>query len=301
MPTMRDRFIDVSGALLDERPELAIVLADIGFSNFVAAGVVQRHTGRVLNVGIREQLLVGLAAGLAMEGFRPIVHTYAPFLVERPFEQIKLDFGHQGLGAVFVSVGASYDVAASGRTHQAPEDVALMSTLPGWSVHVPGHPDEVEAILRSTAAGAGLDYIRLGESANPKAITDSSGLTLVRRGSSRAVTIIAVGPSLAPVLDATADLDATVLYASTVRPFDAETLQKFLASPAVALVEPYLAGTSSAEVSAALKDSPHRLLALGVACKEHRHYGSRSEHDRAYGLDAAGIRRSVADFLDSAA
>ena len=293
--------MSVSGVLLDERSDLAVVLADIGYGYFQQAGVVARHPGRVLNVGIREQLLIGFAAGLAMEGFRPIVHTYAPFLVERPFEQVKLDFGHQGLGGVFVSVGASYDAAAAGRTHQAPEDVALMSTLPGWRVHVPGHPDEVEAILRSAVAGTGLDYIRLSEVANFDAMPISGGLTPIRGGSTTAVTVIAVGPCLAPVLDATADLDATVLYTATVRPFDGEGLRTFLAAPAVVLVEPYLAGTSAAEVSAALTDSPHRLLALGVARQEHRHYGSRWEHDRAHGLDAAGIRQSVTDFLDSAA
>lgn len=293
--------MSVSGVLLDERPDLAVVLADIGYGYFQQAGVVTRHPGRVLNVGIREQLLIGFAAGLAMEEFRPIVHTYAPFLVERPFEQVKLDFGHQGLGGVFVSVGASYDAAAAGRTHQAPEDVALISTLPGWRVHVPGHPDEVEAILRSAAGGTGLDYIRLSESTNVDAVPISGGLTPIRGGSTTAVTVIAVGPCLAPVLDATADLDATVLYTATVRPFDAEGLRTFLAAPAVVLVEPYLAGTSSAEVSEALKGSPHRLLALGVARREHRHYGSRWEHDRAHGLDAEGIRRSVTEFLALAA
>ena len=294
---MRDRFFKVVGDLLDERRDLAVVLADISASYFKQAGVTGRHPGRVLNVGIREQLLIGFAAGLALEGFRPIVHTYAPFLVERPFEQVKLDFGHQGLGAVFVSVGASYDVAAAGRTHQAPEDVALMSTLPGWNVHVPGHPDEAEAILRSAAVGSGLDYIRLGASVNPEAVAYSGGLTPVRRGTERAVTVIAVGSSLGPVLEATADIDATVLYASTIRPFDGGTLREMLSSPAVVLVEPYLAGTSSAEVSSALCDVPHRLLALGVERKEHRHYGSSSEHDRAHGLDASGIRRSIVDFL----
>ena len=297
MPTMRDRFINVSGELLNERPDIAVVLADIGYSYFQHAGVIDRHPTRVLNVGIREQLLVGFAAGLALEGLRPIVHTYAPFLVERPYEQVKLDFGHQGLGAVFVSVGASYDAAAAGRTHHAPEDVALISTLPGWNVHVPGHPHEVEAILRSAAAGTGLDYIRLGNAVNQDPIACSSGFTPVRRGSDRAVTVIAVGPSLSPVLKATADLDANVLYASTIRPFDAKTLREVLDSPAVVLVEPYLAGTSAAEVSAALQEVPHRLLALGVANSERRRYGTSSEHDRANGLDANGIRRSIAGFL----
>ena len=94
---MRDRFINVSGELLDEWPDLAVVLADIGFSYFLEAGVVERHPGRVLNVGIREQLLIGFAAGLAMEGFRPIVHTYAPFLVERPFEHRAIAFSRERL------------------------------------------------------------------------------------------------------------------------------------------------------------------------------------------------------------
>ena len=91
-----------------------------------------------------------------------------------------------------------------------------MSTLPVWNVHVPGQPDEAEAILRSAAAGTGLDYIRLSTSVSPRAIPWSGDLTPVRRGSRRAVAAFAVGPSLRPILGATADLDATVLYASTI-------------------------------------------------------------------------------------
>lgn len=105
MPTMRDRFVHASSQLLDERADIAVVLAEISLSNFKESGAVQRHPRRVVNVGIREQLLIGFAAGLAMEGIRPIVHTYSPFLIERPFEQVKLDFGHQDLGGVFVIRG----------------------------------------------------------------------------------------------------------------------------------------------------------------------------------------------------
>ena len=99
-------------------PRVAVVLADIG------AGADPATTRARFNVGIREQLMIGVAAGLALEGYRPIVHSYAPFLVERPYEQIKLDLGHQDLGAVLVSSARRTTRRREGRTHQAPEDVA---------------------------------------------------------------------------------------------------------------------------------------------------------------------------------
>ena len=96
MDTMRERFVGVTSELLDEDPRLALVLAEITMDGFRPAQA--RHPERVINVGIREQLLIGTGGGLALTGMRPIMHTFASFLVERPFEQIKLDFGHQGTG-----------------------------------------------------------------------------------------------------------------------------------------------------------------------------------------------------------
>ena len=119
------------------------------------------------------------------------------------------------------------------------------------------------------------------------------GLVVLREGSDAAPLVIAVGPTLGPTLAATADLDATVAYLATVRPFDADGLRAALRGTDVVLVEPYLAGTSSAEVSRALTDRPHRLLALGVPNEEFRHYGEAAEHRAAHGLDAAGIRASL--------
>ena len=297
LATMRSRFCATVAEMLDEDERMALVVADIGVGQFRPLGVFERHQGRAINVGIREQLLISVAGGMALEGFRPIVHSYAPFLVERPFEQVKLDFGHQGVGGILVSVGASYDASGEGRTHQSPGDVALLSTLPGWAIHVPGHPGEVEAILRSEAANERPAYIRLSEFQNIEPVASADGrVVVVRRGSVGAPLVLAVGPMLRPVLKACADIDATVAYAATVRPLDTEGLRAN-AGDAVVLVEPYLEGTSLGEVARALSERPRRYLAIGVPNEEHRHYGTPLDHARELGLDAAGIRRRLEAFL----
>ncbi|GAA1912992.1 transketolase [Streptomyces sodiiphilus] len=298
MDTMRERFAAVTSQLLDEDPRLAVVLAEIGMDGFT--GAARRHPDRVVNVGIREQLMIGVGGGLALTGMRPVVHTFAAFLVERPFEQVKLDFGHQGTGGVLVSAGASHDWPAGGYTHMSPGDVALLDTLDGWTVHVPGHPEEAEALLRR-AAGAGNDkvYVRLSLQSNqaPQPVNGAGFLT-VRQGSPGAPVVVAVGPLLDNVRTGTEGLDVTLLYATTVRPFDAAALRAAVAGPTadVVLVEPYLAGTSTAAVNEALADVPHRVLALGTGRKELRRYGEPHEHIAAHGLDPASLRSSVTAF-----
>jgi transketolase len=288
---MREVFVDTVSRALDLDPRLAVVTADISAAAFGAARA--RHPERVVNVGIREQAMIGVAGGLALTGMRPVVHSYTPFLVERPFEQIKLDLGHQDVGAVLVSIGGSYDDPVWGRTHQGPGDVALLDTLPGWTVHVPGHPGEVEPLLRTALAGDDRVYLRLSGRRNRDA-HPTGGFTVVREGG-RGV-VLAVGPTLDPVLAAVTDLDVTVLYASTVRPFDHAGLRAAVAAahPDVVLVEPYLVGTSAHEVAEALRDVPHRLRSVGVR-RDHevRAYGTAEDHDAVHGLDAAGIAAAV--------
>lgn len=298
MDTMRDRFISTTSRLLDEDPRLALVLAEISRDGFDRAE--RAHPDRVVNVGIREQLLIGAGAGMALTGLRPIVHTFASFLVERPFEQVKLDFGHQGVGGVLVSAGASYDWPAGGFTHMSPGDVALLDTLDGWTVHVPGHPDEAEALLRESVAGDGRVYVRLSLQSNDRArpVGGAGGFTTVREGAGGVV--IAVGPMLDNVLAATEGLDTAVLYATTVRPFDGDGLRRAVGdreAADVVIVEPYLAGTSTAAANDALAALPHRILGLGVAREELRRYGQTDEHLAAHGLDPRGLRQRIGAFL----
>ncbi|QIK68184.1 transketolase [Nocardioides sp. HDW12B] len=295
-PSPRRQFAATTTALLDERPDLALVWAEISGQYFGDA--VRRHPERVVNVGIREQLLVDVGAGMALAGMRPVVHTIGSFLVERAFEQVKLGFAHQAVGGVLVGSGGSFDVAAGGRTHQSPGDVALLDTVPGMHVHAPGTAAETDDVLRRVVTGAGLHYVRVVEQVNDAAFPADGHLHVVRRGAG--ATVVALGPVLDAVLAATADRDVSVLYSATVRPLDVTTLVSVAGAqpvPEVVLVEPWYAGTSARVVADALRDRPSRLLALGVRREEVRRYGTPAEHVAAHGLDAPGLRASLDAFL----
>ena len=290
----RSRFYELLPELVASDPRAVAVLAEIGAAYVPDSAAADR----IVNLGIREQLLVSTAGGLALTGMRPIVHTFAPFLVERPYEQVKLDLGHQGVGAVLVAAGGSHDWPAGGESLFGRRDVALLDTLDGWTVHVPGHADEAESLLRDAVARDDRVYVRLDGRSNADAHPAGDGRMQVLRRGSRG-TVVAVGPMLDRTLAATAGMDVTVLYASTVRPFDADTLRSTLDTPDVVLVEPYLRDTSTPEVARALGDVRHRTLGLGVGQGELRRYGTREEHEQAHGIDEPGLRRSIGRFLET--
>jgi transketolase len=290
---MRERFAMTATQLLDADEHTAIVLGEISVDQF--EGAMRHHPNRVIDVGIMEQTMIGVAAGMALEGFHPIVHTITPFLTERPLEQLKLDFGYQGLGGVFVSVGASYDYAASGGTHHAPGDVQTMLSIPGMRVFVPGHADELDTLLRGVHGDGRPAYVRTAASQNARARdVRPARLDVVRRGSD--ATIVAVGPMLSRTLDAIGGLDVSVLYATTIHPFDADTFRATVADGStVIVVEPYYAGTTMIAMAQALSQRALRVVSIGVPRRFLHRYGEPSEHDAALGLDTAGIARGLAD------
>ncbi|MEZ4707314.1 MAG: transketolase C-terminal domain-containing protein [Caldilineaceae bacterium] len=282
--------------LIESDAKTALVLADISTNYFRDA--MQKHPARVVNVGIMEQTAVSLAAGLALEGFHPIVHSIAPFVVERPFEQIKDDFCYQGLGGTFISIGASYDYGTDGMTHYGAGDVPILKTLPRMQVCVPGAPDEFEALLRQTYDNGAPTYMRTSVQQNNASRPVNFGKLHVEREGKQGV-VLAVGPMLDRTLEAVADMDLTVLYATTVAPFDAATLQQAVAqaAPNVIVIEPYYEGGLVADVANALQVVAARILAIGVPRQLLDRYGPPERHDQELGLTAEGIRTRIADFL----
>jgi transketolase len=292
---MRKRFVRTIEELLAEDPRLMVLLGDIGAFGFRRA--IEAHAGRILNVGILEGSSVSLAAGLSMEGFVPVFHTIAPFMVERAFEQLKDDFCYQRVGGNFVSVGASYDYSGLGCTHHAPGDVPALRNLPGMEIVVPGAPAEFDALFRQAYANGRPTYFRLSERVNvaERAVTFGRALR-VREG--RRATIVAFGPLLDPALAAAETFDVSVLYYTTAAPFDAASLRENCPSRTVLLVEPWYVGSLANEVLAALGDGPVRLRCVGVPRHFLTDYGTPAEHDAAIGLTAEGIQSQLASLLE---
>jgi transketolase len=292
---MREQAMATAVDLFEHDERVAIVMADISLDYLRPA--VEHDARRAVNAGIMEQSAVGMAAGFALEGFHPIVHTLAPFLTERPLEQIKVDFGYQGLGGTFISAGAAYDYGESGGTHHAAGDIQALGSIPRVEVLVPGSARETDVLLRASYANGKPTYLRTSVVENREPVELApGGLTVVRRGAD--LTVIAAGPFLSRTLEALAGVDATVLYATTLVPLDAATLaREAAASPKIVLVEPAYEGTSAAQVSAALLHRPTQLLSVGVPRRFIERYGTTEEHDTALGLDVRGIRERILGFL----
>ena len=288
MRAMRETFASTATDLLERDERVAIVLADISEALFARA--IRHDPLRAVNVGIAEQCMVGVAAGFAMEGFHPIAHSLSPFMTERPYEQLKVDFGYQGLGGTFVAAGGSYDYASEGATHHAPGDAALMLAIPGMQVLVPGHASEVDQLLRATYANEDPTYIRTSLASNTERHDVVPGrVEVLRRGAGP--TVVVFGPMLTRTVEATESLDITLLYATSLEPFDDAGLVEMAgASPDVVVVEPWYEGTSAPVIARALGSSPTRSRFVGVPRRFIHGYGTRQELDADVGLDAAGIR-----------
>ena len=284
---MRQRFTEAITSLMESDNKLVLLLGDIGAWQFRFAAKEYR---RVYNLGVCEQAMIGVAAGLALEGFAPVVHSIAPFVTERVYEQIKIDIVHQNLPVKIVSVGASYDYAASGYTHFCPADVAIMCALPGMTVVVPGTPAEFESLFQDAHRLNTMAYFRLSKQCNRSSWNGylGRGKVVVKNGGA---TVLAVGPTLDLVMEAVRGLDVTVLYYTTIAPFDEATLRQNCSGDCVILVEPYNAGVLVPSIQAAL-DRPVKIESIGVSGRL-LGYGTPEDHNRAVGLTAENVRKVI--------
>lgn len=287
---MRKQLAQTVGEIIRSDDKTVLLFGDVGTYGFRNA--MKQFPERTYNVGILEQSMVSMAAGLAMQNLIPIIHTIAAFLVERSLEQIKDDFGYQRLGGNFVSIGASYDLASWGCTHQCPGDVGILKNVPEIEIVVPGTASEFDSLFKQSYNNGHPTYFRLSNKSN----TESSKVTfgeanVIRRG--KRATVIAVGPMLDKVAEACKGMDVTVLYYTTLQPFDRATLRKNISGSKVIVCEPYYSGALALDISAALASHKIEITHIGVPCEFPHHYGTMDEVDKLFHLAAADIKKRI--------
>jgi transketolase len=168
---MRRAFVEALTEVAGRDERVVFLTGDLGFQVF--DDFRKRFGPRYVNVGVAEAALVNCAAGLALEGFRPVAYSIASFMTGRPFEQIRFSVAYPRLPVVIVGAGGGYCYSGSGVSHHAPDDLALMSLLPGMTVVAPGDPGEVRALLPQLLALEGPSYMRIGKFGEPACEADS--------------------------------------------------------------------------------------------------------------------------------
>ncbi len=287
---MRSQFVKTVSDIVNRDEKVVLLLGDIGVYGF--KGLFDAYPDRIYNIGILEQSTISVSAGLSISGLIPIVHTIAPFIVERALEQIKVDLCYQKLGANLVSVGGSYDYAALGPTHHCPGDVAILNQIPDIEIIVPGHADELDQLFNQNYNNKFTTYFRLSESNNNEAYKVKFGKNITIQEGVSGVVIIAIGTMLKSVLEASADLDVTIIYCTTVKPFDYASIKNLIKKKLI-IVEPYYSGPVLLNI---LKEDDHPLehvVNIGVPNNFINKYGKKEEIDKMIGLDAISIRARI--------
>ena len=266
---MRNAFADELTKLGTEDARVVMLSGDIG--NRLFDKFKDKHPSRFFNCGVAEANMMGVAAGMAMNGLRPVAYTITPFVTTRCLEQIRTDVCYHEVPVTIVAVGAGLAYSGLGPTHHACEDISFLRSIPNMVVICPGDAFEVRGALRAAMRQDRPVYIRMGKKGEPvvhkgpiadfvigKAIT-------IEEGSD--VCLLSTGNMLPEAVEAAhalkdKNLSAEVVSFHTVKPLDEEKLkQAFAHSKLVATIEEHsLIGGFGAAVSEWLLDSetPHR-------------------------------------------
>lgn len=302
---MRNAFANAFYDLARNDPRIYLVVADIT----AAAGVAsfqQESPERFLNVGVAEQIMIGMCAGLALRGKIPFAYTIATFTIYRPFEQVRLDCAYQNLPVKLVGVGAGVNYSALGSTHHAQEDVAILSAVPNMTILAPCDPAEAALATRESVRIPGPVYLRLGKAGEPDLTAQAEPfqpgkIRFLRQG--RDICLLSYGPitrmamQLATCLESEASCSSAVVSVHTLKPLDRDGIAEVLARfPAVAVIEehaPHGGLSSWAKEIAWDTKAPCQLRTYALQDKFHHVYGTHSELLRAHGLDAERILQEL--------
>ncbi len=294
---VRQQFADTMLAVGQEDPELVVMVGDI--SHGILQPFAKACPGRYYNAGILEPTMMSMGAGLARAGLYPVIHTIAPFLIERAFEQIKLDFCYHRLHGNIVTVGSAFDYAYLGCTHHCYGDFALMKTLQGVQITYPSTPVEFDTLFRQAYRNSAVTVYRVPGSQHGVdfAVSDLRLGKGIKVADGRDLTLVATGPQLKTALGARGILagrgwDAEVLYIHTIRPLDEELILASVAKTGrvVVLEEHMRSGGLGDDVLRATRKLPSvQYASASIPDSFVRSYGSYEDHCQAVGLSPGGV------------
>jgi len=301
---MRNAFAAELTKLGAELDSLVLLSGDIG--NKLFDDYKLRFPKRFLNCGVAEANMIGVAAGMAQCGLRPVAYTINSFITTRCLEQIRLDVCYQNVPVILAGVGSGLSYAGLGSTHHSCEDIAVLRVLPNMTVVCPGDATEVRLALRAALQHGGPVYIRLGKKGEPLVHTGlprfEIGKGIVVRGGED-VCLLSTGNMLPVAVQAADELaqrgvSAQVVSMHTVKPLDdellAETFWRF--TTVVTLEEHSVHGGLGGSVAEWLADRPPqraRLCRIGTADTFLREAGEQDYAREYFGLTAANVAASA--------
>ena len=188
---MRQQFANTMLELGTIDKNLIVMVGDI--SHGIFGNFAKMFPERYFNIGILEPTMISLGAGMSNEGLFPVIHTIAPFIVERSFEQLKLDFCYHNLGGNIITVGSAFDYSNLGCTHHCYNDFGLLKTLPNTEIFFPTSCDEFDVLFRENYKNGKLNIFRLPTKLNNfYKYSIKNGTNILQEGED--VTLIFSGP-----------------------------------------------------------------------------------------------------------
>ncbi|MBD1882908.1 transketolase C-terminal domain-containing protein [Microcoleus vaginatus] len=307
---MRQLCLDTVYELAKKDRRIFFIGSDLGF------GTLQKFKEempeRFLMEGVNEANIVGMAAGLALEGKIVYVNTIATFLSRRCFEQIVLDLCLHNVNVRLIANGGGVVYAPLGPTHLAIDDIGILRTIPRMTIVAPADEAEMGRLMPETVDYRGPIYIRLGKGNEPILTTDEIpfqiGKAIPMREGTDAL-IITTGVTLKAALDAAANLskqglEAAVLHVHTVKPLDSDAILKYAADvPVIVTIEEHTLmgglGSAVAELVAEANFNPaKRFKRIGIPDVFPEQYGSQESLMALYGLTAEKLAAAVATLAE---
>ena len=298
---MRKTCLDMVYELAKKDPRIFFIGSDLGVGTLDK--FKKEMPGRFFMEGVSEANLIGMAAGLAMEGKIPYVNTIATFLTRRCFDQLVVDLCLHHVNVRLIASGGGVVYAPLGPTHEAVEDIAILRAVPNMTIVAPADASEMRRLMPLTVDHKGPMYIRLAKGGDPIVTTDTIPFAIGRAFLMRPgkdALIVTTGITLKHSLEAAETLgkeniEAAVLHVPTIKPLDREAILGIASDvPVIVTIEEHTVigglGSAVAEtIAEANFKSPKRFKRIGIPDVFPDQYGSQASLMERYSITAQNL------------